>query len=117
MTKQEVFNRVYKHMMAMVDKSYNSETDMCAYRSPDGNKCAIGALIDDRHYYLDLEGKGANSQEVLDALAKSGLDACEVDSEMARFLQQLQEIHDWEFYKRQQALEFFAEQNNLTIPK
>lgn len=31
----------------------------CYYKSPDGNKCAIGRFIPDDEYSLDLEQKGA----------------------------------------------------------
>ncbi len=30
---------------------------ICAYRTPDGNKCAIGCLIPDELYEKDMEGK------------------------------------------------------------
>ncbi len=47
--------------------------DTCAYRSPDGKKCAVGILIKDEFYGPDLEGALVSSGCVLDALCMSGI--------------------------------------------
>lgn len=41
--------------------SFNKELDMCAYRSPDGCKCAVGWLIPDELYVETLEGAGPST--------------------------------------------------------
>lgn len=43
-TKQETFNTVYTQITAQGERSHE---DKCKYLSKNGNKCAIGTLIDD----------------------------------------------------------------------
>jgi hypothetical protein len=61
MTPQEAFEKAAKHLIAqgepagqMVNGSWR-----CYYRSPDGLKCAIGALIPDELYSADMECNSA----------------------------------------------------------
>ncbi len=59
MTKQEIFNIVSKHLLEQGSKSvsnFDSDVYRCMYRSKDGKKCAIGALIPDQLYDRSLEG-------------------------------------------------------------
>ena len=53
--RQRVFDLVLNALRCQGEASL-SEKGGCAYRSPDGNKCAIGHLIPDSLYRPDLEG-------------------------------------------------------------
>jgi hypothetical protein len=54
MTSQEIFDTVVAHLLQQ-GKQSKSESDICLYRSDDGLKCAIGALIPDSDYVSDME--------------------------------------------------------------
>lgn len=61
---QEVYDTVVQHLYAQGGKSYGDFPDDagakgssgCLYRSPDGRKCAVGALIPDDIYEEAMEG-------------------------------------------------------------
>jgi hypothetical protein len=52
MTPQEIFDTVIAHLL---QQGKQSKSDVCLYRSDDGLKCAIGALIPDSEYDPDME--------------------------------------------------------------
>lgn len=114
MNKQEVFDKVVKHLLT---QKACSEDDMrhCKYRGPNGLMCAVGCLITDKAYAPHLEGKVANSFEVANALEKSGVDT---SPDVLCLLYGLQKIHDrcdvdnWEQHLRSVADEF-----HLTFPE
>lgn len=54
-TAQEVFDQVATHLLKQNKKSENLVR--CAYRGPDGLKCAAGCLISDQEYDELMEGK------------------------------------------------------------
>ena len=90
MTRQEIFDKVVAHFA--VQREAAAEYGMCMYRTPDGRKCAIGALIPDEVYSRRrCEGKsvGGLLLEFPDIMRASGLsegDLC--------FLFALQDVHD-----------------------
>jgi len=43
MSKQEVFNKVAKHLLAQRERSENATR--CLYLDPAGNRCAVGILL------------------------------------------------------------------------
>lgn len=53
-TEQEVFNQVVRHLLIQNKRSLIGSD--CAYRSPEGLRCAAGCLIADDEYQHDLEG-------------------------------------------------------------
>lgn len=55
MTAQEVFETVATHLLKQGGQARNEEG--CAYRAPDGSKCAAGCLIPDDLYDPSIEGK------------------------------------------------------------
>lgn len=55
-TAQQVFDQVAAHLLTQNKRSYNDELAACAYRSPDGLKCAAGCLIADEEYNPAWEG-------------------------------------------------------------
>lgn len=61
-TAQEVFDFVANHLFTQgvqamgVQKGMTGSTPICLYRGPDGTKCAVGAMIPDEEYDLEMEG-------------------------------------------------------------
>jgi len=52
MTPQEIFDTVVAHLL---QQGKQSKSNVCLYRSDDGLKCAIGALIPDSEYDPAME--------------------------------------------------------------
>ena len=107
MTLQEMFDKAVAHFADMDRPSMSTPSEYggtdCAYRGHEGNKCIVGAFIDDEHYKSSFEGKGVleygtlnricGVQPVLSAVAASmGVEALSV--EKIDLLFQLQLIHD-----------------------
>ena len=64
MTEQEILDKVATHLLtqgkpAKLHPELNSEA--CAYRSPDGLKCALGCLIPDDVYDPEMETQPVHS--------------------------------------------------------
>lgn len=57
MDSQEAFNRCAEHLLNQGVKALDTNAD-CVYRSPDGLKCAVGAIIPDDKYHPDMENVG-----------------------------------------------------------
>lgn len=107
MTLQEMFNKAIAHFADMDRPSMSTPSEYggtdCAYRGYEGNKCIVGAFIEDEHYESSFEGKGVleygtfnkscGVQPVLNAVAASiGVEA--LDLEQQQLLYKLQLIHD-----------------------
>ena len=110
MTLQEMFNKAVDHFADMDRPSMSTPSEYggtdCAYRGHEGNKCIVGAFIDDEHYESYFEGKGVleyetrkytdktcGVQPVLNAVAASmGVEA--LNDEQGQLLYNLQLIHD-----------------------
>ena len=107
MTLQEMFDKAIAHFADMDRPSMSTPSEYggtdCAYRGHEGNKCIVGAFIDDEHYKHTFEGKGVleystlnrscGVQPVLNAVAASmGVEA--LDDEQSQLLYKLQLIHD-----------------------
>jgi hypothetical protein len=52
MTSQEIFDTVIDHLLS---QGKQSKSHVCLYRSDDGSKCAVGALIPDSEYDPTME--------------------------------------------------------------
>ena len=88
LSKQEIFNRVYIHLLTQRRRSFAGNT--CRYRArPFGHpaQCAIGCLIPDRLYHPAMEGLG------LTALFKDYKEL-KIRESSIDFLYALQLIHD-----------------------
>ena len=59
MTNQEAFDKVVRHLRKQGKPARNGIT--CQYRTTDGDKCAIGALISDEEYNAKFENKGVGA--------------------------------------------------------
>lgn len=92
MNRQEVYDRVKKHLLTQNRKSMNESGDICVYRGPDNLRCAIGALISDEAYHTGLEGMIAHERSVENALNASGIMV--ETTEDRDLLSDLQSIHD-----------------------
>lgn len=56
MTNQEAFDKVIEHLIGQ-KWTKASQDGRCMYRSCDGSKCAVGAIIPDDEYTSGLEGE------------------------------------------------------------
>ena len=107
MTLQEMFDKAVAHFAQMQKPSMSTPSEYggsdCAYRGHEGNKCIVGAFIDDAFYRHTLEGKGVleystinkscGVQPVLNAVAETfGVDRLSYDQ--GRLLFKLQLVHD-----------------------
>lgn len=61
MIAQEIFDTVVRHLAQQGHKALRRGVvdNACAYRAPDGSKCAVGCLIPDDLYRFDFEGENA----------------------------------------------------------
>lgn len=87
LTAQGIFDQVVEHLRDQGVASINAELGICAYRSPEGFKCAIGAVLTDEEYVPSMEGK---SVEGLIRLGRFPLRLVPVQN----VLNDLQNIHD-----------------------
>ena len=107
MTLQEMFDKAIAHFADMDRPSMSTPSEYggsdCAYRGHHGNKCIVGAFIDDEHYESSFEGKGVleystlnrscGVQPVLNAVAASmGVEA--LNDDQSQLLYKLQLVHD-----------------------
>ena len=107
MTLQEMFDKAVAHFAQMQKPSMSTPSEYggsdCAYRGHEGNKCIVGAFIDDAFYHHTFEGKGVlefstfnkscGVQPVLNAVAATfGVDR--LSYEQGRLLFKLQLVHD-----------------------
>lgn len=94
MELQEIYDKVKAHLLTQMRKARLNDEDLtCAYRSENGDTCAVGCLIPDDVYYPELEGASvaARSPKILDALEKS---VGELSVDKFSLLVQLQNVHD-----------------------
>lgn len=86
MTSQEAFDVVVEHLKTQKRRAYSTYLGRCVYRSSDGLKCAVGALIRDEDYHRTLESKDVEDLQSLRLPSLSGLSIS--------LLGQLQLAHD-----------------------
>lgn len=67
----QVSRYILHHLLEQNKQSKNTVTGNCRYRSDDGCMCAVGALIKDEHYSINLEGDNINSISVRKAVSDS----------------------------------------------
>jgi hypothetical protein len=103
MDNQEIFDKVVAHARKQNCKAINSETAECRYRTDDGRKCFIGALIPDELYDSKIEGLAVaflpRTLEILGARSNridinSVLYSLGIQNEQMTFCSDLQKIHD-----------------------
>ena len=98
MTRQDLFDTVVRHLRAQKQRAVAKQgRSMCAYRTPDGLKCAIGCLIPDELYDPLFEGKSAFWLLTDDGpKARAVRDNCgaSTDQTVVALLASLQDVHD-----------------------
>jgi len=97
LSAKEIYERVSAHLLIQRAVS-EDENGSCRLRGSDGRKCAIGSLIRDDLYSLDIEGVGiayyrhARDGALLRALYASNVDV--YDDHIVELLMELEELHD-----------------------
>lgn len=133
MTNREIFDFVKGHLLRQNAKAVNGPlvlpnednggSGMCRYRTNDGLKCAVGCLIDEEDYSVNMEGQrvgeafkydvGERGALLFHALTKKG-----ITQENVELLTKLQVIHDtkevafWSFFLDQLEQQYFGEKRS-----
>lgn len=106
MTAYTMLCAALAHLETMERQCYSENVGTYAYRSPDGEKCLIGALIPDQVYRPVLEGYEAGhiAEHLYKALIPEDMQRIETDlraipggmyrAQGVVFLNRLQEAHD-----------------------
>ncbi len=85
MTNQEAFSRVVLHLRKQGEPAMDGE--VCKYRSEQGTRCAIGALLTDAEYLPEMENNSIRT--ISHDYKLPSLDGLDIE-----FLVRLQRIHD-----------------------
>lgn len=93
MTAQEIYNKVSTHLLTQNEKAIDPSSGQCKYRVNNGLKCAIGCLIVDSNYKIEMEGKNAESL-ILDFCLWYLFPENLPEYRGYSFLSELQRIHD-----------------------
>ena len=91
---QETFDRVYAHLVAQGERSYDVDDASCMYRGPDNTSCAVGCLIPDELYKPEFEHRriGGLFQDFPDLFEKL-FEGVDVD-----LLTRMQHAHDMDYW-------------------
>ena len=121
-TRQSSFDKVVAHLRTQGHRAMLSEGEtcvaQCAYRLPNGDRCAIGALMPDDQYSPEFEGKWVG----VDILIRMPfLDGLRENDGSERFLAHMQQLHDNELNWtkdgiNEECFARFAEKYELTVP-
>lgn len=65
MNPQEIYDTVKKHLLTQMAKSVHPVEGYCMYRNPNGLKCAVGCLIPDELYDLEMDTAGKGLSVIL----------------------------------------------------
>jgi len=88
-SNQTVFNRVARHLLKQNEKAV-CDNGYCMYLGNNRLKCAIGCLIPNSLYMVDLEENPVESDEIMDILKK----VINFDKVNDKILRSLQNLHD-----------------------
>jgi hypothetical protein len=121
MTPQEIYDTVAKHLFAQGKRSGDKRGDgsfQCKYRGPDDTKCAVGVLMPDEFYNLEMEGTGICGLFDPDATAEGGFPLPAWMKQNLELLIALQDAHDysWHWYgsdRMKERLQQVAMDHNL----
>lgn len=105
---QPIFDRVATHFLSMPKPSATPDKAMCLYRDEDnGNRCFIGALIQDEDYTHEIEGVSVRSRgykpfgagatlelAVVRGMNALGIEIDDLTDDLRLTLEELQRIHD-----------------------
>ena len=91
-TNKTAFDKASEYLLATTaGQSKRANTDFCLYRGPNGNKCAIGALIPDDMYDPKMDEYGGPIDCLRDRFPQIRDLFKDVNIQM---LDDLQELHD-----------------------
>ncbi len=106
MTNQEVFDTVVNHLRQQGQQCVSDDDEIgCAYRGPNGMKCAVGALIPDELYDEAFEGKNVYQDEIGLVLRDLGIER--------GLAAELQNIHDRDQSRWEERWEALADERGL----
>lgn len=110
MTSQEIFNAVAAHLLKQGKRALMVPgRDRCAYRAPDGCKCAVGRLIPDELYSPAFENWG------VERVLNNSPELSELFLEDLNLLTALQSTHDCSFVEEwPRVLRYTAERYGLS---
>jgi hypothetical protein len=92
MNRQDIYNKVRKHLLTQQEQSFCDDGETCAYRNSKGLKCAIGALIPDELYSVSWETMGIAEVLISNKRLLVHFEVeCDADVD---FLESLQNVHD-----------------------
>ena len=82
MENQEVFDKVYKHFVTQCVQAVGDKG--CSYRGDNDTKCAVGLLMSDKDYRLEMEGQSVHADIVKKSFKGFNI----------ALLSSLQDVHD-----------------------
>lgn len=87
--KQELFDRISKHLLKQNERSIEHISGACRYRGDNGLKCAVGAIISDKKYSEKIEGRTVYTSSVIECLPVRYQGVGSIS-----FIGKLQRLHD-----------------------
>lgn len=91
-TLLEIFNEVREHLLFQNAKSLAGVNDLlCVYKNPEGLNCAVGCLIPDEDYVLEMD---RGTYAFLEKFIGTYYPYIDLKGDRFRLLQNLQTIHD-----------------------
>lgn len=109
--KQELFDRISKHLLNQNERSIEHISGACRYRGDNGLKCAVGAIIPDEKYSGHIEGVIVYSEYVISCLPVRYRGKSSID-----FLNKLQTLHDkTAVHLWKESLKEIAANHNLVV--
>lgn len=91
---QWLADKVVRHLAEQGEKAM-SEAGRCAYRGRGGTKCAVGCLLDDMHYDVELENRPVSHELVREALQECQVIQPGMFGDLqVQLLRAFQDIHD-----------------------
>ena len=93
-TNQQAYDKVVRHLLSAPRRSFgrspSTGREVCKYRTSGGDRCAIGALIDDEQYDRALDSD-EGSTGIMNVIASGLVDGGGLDTML---LHRLQSLHD-----------------------
>jgi hypothetical protein len=89
MKTQEIYDKVSIHLLLQNEKSIGG--DECRYRGDSGLMCAVGCLVKDKYYNVNIEGLTIGQTTVYKVLQKS---IGKLSKTSVYLLTDLQVVHD-----------------------
>lgn len=92
---QQAYDIAVKHLMSMEKPAGEVDSNdfmFCSYRTPDGNRCAIGAMISDEQYHPILDDHDIQESSAVEHLNLHGY--IDIGNIELMLLVSLQRAHD-----------------------